>query len=149
MKKRIAILCLVLLAGVLTSQAHPLFFPLSQHSMAKQIGPGGEPLERAYTFSHNDVQAISWLKVWRDLSPHFVEWRWFSPGGRFYTRTFGVIPRNDGAAAMWGSCIWSGLQIKDYEVGMMPGTWRVDVIVDYRKVLSEYFTIDGHQQPCC
>jgi hypothetical protein len=25
----------------------------------------------------------------------------------------------------------------------MPGMWKVDIIVDYKKVLTEYFTIDG------
>jgi hypothetical protein len=27
----------------------------------------------------------------------------------------------------------------------MPGTWKVDVIVDYKKELTEYFTINGPQ----
>jgi hypothetical protein len=31
---------------------------------------------------------------------------------------------------------------------MMPGTWKVDVIVDYNKELTQYFTISGHEAPC-
>jgi hypothetical protein len=33
------------------------------------------------------------------------------------------------------------LKIKGTDVARLPGTWKVDVIVDYRKVLTEYFTI--------
>jgi len=68
---------------------------------------------------------------------------------RVYHRTFGVIPSIDGPSGSWDSCIWSGLAINGYEVSMMPGTWKVDVIVDYRTVLTDYFTIGGSQTPCC
>jgi hypothetical protein len=137
----------ILLAGI-TAQADPMFFPLSQHSMAKDIGPSGEPLYRSYTFSQDDLQAVSWLKVWKDLEIHPVEWRWYSPNGRVYARSFGVIPAVD-SQGFCGACIWSALKISGYEVSLMPGTWKVDVIVDFRKVLTEYFTLNGHHASCC
>ncbi|NYT02455.1 MAG: hypothetical protein GKC10_06845 [Methanosarcinales archaeon] len=145
---RIAILLLALLL-IGTVEADPLFFPLSQHTMAKEIGPYADPVHRSYTFSQDDAQAVSWLKIWRDRKPHTVEWRWYSPNGRVYYRSFGVVPAIDGPVGDWGSCIWSSIGIKGYEVALMPGTWKVDVIVDFRKVTTEYFTIGGHQAPCC
>jgi len=141
----LAVLAL-LLAG--TAGATPLFFPLSEHTMAKEVGPCGDPLERSYTFTTADTQAVSWLKIWRDLKMHQVEWRWYSPNGRVYSRSFGVIPPVYGPAGYWSSCIWSGLKISGYEVSLMPGTWKVDVFVDYKKIASELFTIGGHQVPC-
>ena len=39
--------------------------------------------------------------------------------------------------------VWSKLKIKGTDVARLPGTWKVDVIVDYRKVLTEYFTINS------
>lgn len=146
---RIAIAILIFLMAGMAAQADPLYFALSEHSMAKQIGPNGEPIVKSYTFSQTDPAAICWLKIWRDHSAHTVEWRWYSPNMRVYHRTFGVLPSIDGPAGNWGSCIWSGLAIDGYEVAMMPGTWKVDVIVDFRKVLTDYFTIGGNQAPCC
>lgn len=118
--------------------------PLSQHTMAKYVGPDLMPIDRTYAFSVCDKQAVSWLLVWRDKRMHTVEWRWYSPlKGRTYTRTFGVIPPDDGPMGIWSAPIWSCLKICGYDPERMPGIWKVDVIVDYRKVLTEYFTIDG------
>lgn len=74
---------------------------------------------------------------------HSVEWRWYYPEGRTYARSFGVIPPIDGPSGYWCAPIWSCLKIDGYDPARMPGTWKVDVIVDFRKVLTEYFTIDG------
>lgn len=142
---------IVLVASVLTAcvHAHPLYFPLSEHTMTTKVSPSGVPQSRTYTFTQDDVEAVCWLKVWRDQRAHTVEWRWYSPNMRVYKRSFGVIPAIDGPAGMWSSCIWSGLRIKGEDVANLPGTWKVDVIVDFRKVLTEYFTIGGNQAPCC
>ncbi len=143
------LIALLAVLGMASVEAHPLYFPLSEHTMTKMVSPDGVPQSRTYTFTQNEVEAVSWLKVWRDQRVHTVEWRWYSPNMRVYKRSFGVIPAIDGPAGMWGSCIWSGLKIKGEDVANLPGTWKVDVIVDFRKVLTEYFTIDGNQAPCC
>jgi hypothetical protein len=120
-----------------------IFFPLSQHTMAKYVGPDIMPIDRTYAFSVNDEQAVSWLLIWRDKRMHSVEWRWYSPlKGRTYARTFGVIPPDDGPMGIWSAPIWSSLKICGNDPEYMPGIWKVDVIVDYTKVLTEYFTID-------
>ncbi|OPX79118.1 MAG: hypothetical protein A4E45_00881 [Methanosaeta sp. PtaB.Bin039] len=145
----IAIALLGLLVLGSTAQADPLYFALSEHTMTSEVDECGVPADSRVTFDTTDVQAISWLKIWRDHRPHPVEWRWYSPNMRVYHRTFGIIPAIDGPVGYWGSNIWSGLPIDGYEVAMMPGTWKVDVIVDFRKVLTEYFNIGGHQSPGC
>lgn len=147
----IVLVAFVLVASLLTAcvHAHPLYFPLSEHTMTTEVSSSGVPQSRTYTFTQDDAEAVCWLKVWRDQRAHTVEWRWYSPNMRVYKRSFGVIPAIDGPAGMWGSCIWSGLRIKGEDVANLPGTWKVDVIVDFRKVLTEYFTIGGNQAPCC
>jgi hypothetical protein len=120
--------------------------PLSQHTMAKYVGSDGMPVPEGgnYAFSVCDEQAVSWLFLWRDKQMHWVEWRWYSPlKGRVYARTFGVIPPDYGPMGIWSAPIWSCLKICGNDPEYMPGLWKVDVIVDYRKVLTEYFTIDG------
>ncbi len=139
-----SIVFITLLLSSLGQASHPqIFFPLSEHTMAKEVSSNGMPLYRTYTFSANDDQAVSWLLIFRDERAHNVEWRWYYPEGRTYTRSFSVIPPIDGFAGWWASPVWSCLKIEGTDVSRLPGTWKVDVIVDYRKVLSEYFTING------
>ncbi|MDM7935531.1 MAG: hypothetical protein QUS08_09115 [Methanothrix sp.] len=138
----LAVLALLLMGG-LGQASHPFFFPLSEHTIAKKVTGSGMPLYRTYTFSADDDQAVSWLLIWRDAKAHKVEWRWYYPEGRTYARSFSTVPPIDGFAGLWAAPVWSSLKIRGTEVEYLPGTWRVDVIVDYRKVLTEYFTISG------
>jgi hypothetical protein len=146
---RTRILVLVVLAllfiGGVGLASHPLFFPLSEHTIAKVISDNGMPLYRTTTFTEDDEQVASWLLIWRDAKVHTVEWRWYYPEGRTYARTFSNIPPIDGFTGMWAAPVWSCLKIKGTDVARLPGTWKVDVIVDYRKVLTEYFTLNGRQ----
>lgn len=135
-------MALALLSTVAMGQANPLFFPLSEHVMAKGVYPNAVPCDRTYTFSVNDEQAVSWLLIFRDSRVHTVEWRWYYPEGRTYDRTFSVVPPIDGFAGMWAAPVWSCLKIGGTDVARMPGNWKVDIIVDFRKVQTEYFTIN-------
>jgi hypothetical protein len=132
----------LLFVGAVGQASNPLFFPLSQHTMCKYIVKDFVPIDRTYSFSVDDEQAISWLLIWRDNRMHNVEWRWYYPEGRTYSRSFGVIPPVDGPVGHWCAPIWSCLEIHGYEAARMPGLWKVDVIVDFRKVLTEYFIVD-------
>jgi hypothetical protein len=136
----LALLVMTLAGGVV--YADPLFFPLSEHTMAKGVYDY-EPMERAYSFSPTDDQAVSWLLIWRDAKSHNVEWRWYYPEGRVYARSFGVLPPIDGYMGFWGAPIWSCLKISGSDPSKRPGNWKVDVLVDFRKVLEEHFTING------
>jgi len=139
------VLAIVFLAVLFMSgncvASHPTFVPLSEHTIAKEISSNGVPLYRTYTFTSEDEQAASWVLIWRDSTVHSVEWRWYWPEGRTYARSFSTIPPIDGFTGMWAAPVWSCLKIKGTDVARLPGTWKVDVIVDYRKVLTEYFTI--------
>jgi hypothetical protein len=140
----LAITALALLFTAAMGQAYPpLFIPLSEHTMAKGVCPNAVPCDRTYSFSVNDEQAVSWILIFRDDNVHTVEWRWYYPEGRTYARTFSVIPPIDGYAGMWAAPLWSCLKIAGTDVAHLPGNWKVDVIVDFRKVLTEYFTISG------
>jgi len=143
---RMIVLALVALALLLMGggalASHPMFFPLSEHTIAKDVTDSGMPLYRTTTFTTDDEQAVSWLLIWRDSKSHTVEWRWYWPEGRTYARSFSTIPPIDGFTGMWAAPVWSCLKIKGTDVAYLPGNWRVDVIVDYRKVLTQYFTIN-------
>jgi len=139
----VALIVLVLLLMGGLGASNPLFFPLSEHTIAKEISPSGMPLYRTNTFSSDDEQVASWLLIWRDADPHTVEWRWYWPEGRTYARSFSNVPPIDGFTGMWAAPVWSNLKIKGTDVARMPGTWKVDVIVDFRKILTEYFTINS------
>lgn len=136
----VALALLLMGGGALAS--HPMFFPLSEHTIAKDITDSGMPLYRTNIFTTDDEQAVSWLLIWRDSKPHTVEWRWYWPEGRTYARSFSTIPPIDGFTGMWAAPVWSCLKIKGTDVARLPGNWRVDVIVDFKKELTEYFTIN-------
>jgi hypothetical protein len=137
----LAILAIMLSIGAV--DAGPYYYLVAEHTMASDIGKYSEPLGRTSEFSTADDQAVSWLLAWRDNEVHSVEWRWYYPEGRTYARSFGVIPALDWPAGKWAAPIWSCLKIRGYDAARLPGMWKVDVFVDYKKVLTDYFTIDG------
>ncbi len=142
-ERALALMVLALLFTVALGSANPLFFPLSEHTMAKAVCANAVPCDRTYYFTTNDVQAVSWLLIFRDARAHTVEWRWYYPEGRTYDRSFSVIPPIDGFSGIWAAPIWSCLKIRGTEVEHMTGNWRVDIIVDFRKIQTEYFSING------
>jgi hypothetical protein len=139
----LAFLSLVAVGGAYT----PFFIPLSEHTMAKNVNDCSLPVQRTYSFSTHDEHAVSWLNIWKDGKPHSVEWRWYYPQGGVYSRSFDVIPSIDGFIGSWNSPVWACMKIKGCDAERLPGLWKVDVIVDYRKVLTEYFTI-GCKEDC-
>ena len=56
MKERVVALVVLalLLMGGQGQASHPMFFPLSEHTIAKEISPSGMPLYRTNTFSSDD-----------------------------------------------------------------------------------------------
>ena len=49
----------VLIMGGVGQASHPMFFPLSEHTIAKEISQNGMPLYRTYTFTSDDEQVES------------------------------------------------------------------------------------------
>ena len=124
------------------------FVPVSDHTMSLDVDLNSNPVWRTYTFSTQDEQAVSWIRFSRDLQPHRMEWRWYSPDGQLYARTFGVIPPRDFTSADWEGKAWSSIQIKDCDPEDMPGQWRVDLLRDWKRVETEWFTIGGREVTC-
>lgn len=124
------------------------FVPLSDHTMARDISPSLDPIGRTYNFSPQDELAVSWIRFARDTRSHQMEWRWYAPNGRFYARTFDVVPPKDFTSGDWDGNVWSAIQIRGCDPSRMPGQWRVDVLRDWLKVQTEYFTIDSQVVTC-
>lgn len=137
----LAVLAIMLSIGAVS--ADPYYYLVAEHTMASDIGTYSEPLGRTNEFSAADDQAVSWLLAWRDNQVHSVEWRWYYPEGRTYARSFGVIPAINWPAGKWAAPIWSCLKIRGYDAARLPGMWKVDVFVDYKKVFTDYFTVNG------
>ena len=92
MKRVLTLLALtVLLMSGLGGASHPTFFPLSEHTIAREISPNGMPLYRTSAFTTDDEQVASWLLIWRDARVPKVEWRWYWPAGGTYARSFSTL----------------------------------------------------------
>jgi len=124
------------------------FVPLSDHSMAKDVDPSWNPVYRTYQFTTQDEQAVSWVRFVKDLNSHQMEWRWYAPNGQLYARSFDVVPPRDFTSGDWEGKVWSSIQIKDCDPEDMPGQWRVDILKDWKRIETEYFTIGGRQVNC-
>lgn len=145
MMRIVAAFFAVLLAGMVGGAIWFPFVPLSDNTMALGVDSDNMPVNRTYTFSTEDEQVVSWLRFARDLQPHQVEWRWISPNGRVYARSFSVVPPKYTTSGQWDGRVWSSLKVKGFEPECMPGMWRVDVIRDNLKLNSEWFTIGGQE----
>jgi hypothetical protein len=146
--KIVAALFAMLFTAVVGGAVWYPFIPLSDHAMTLGVDPNWEPVWRTYNFYTNDEYAISWLRFVRDLESHHVEWRWISPDGRVYARSFGTVPPKARTSGHWDGKVWSALKIKGCDPENMPGLWRVEILRDYRKVQTECFTIGGQRATC-
>lgn len=118
---------------------------VEDHIMANNVDEStNNVITRAYTFSSTDSKAYSWLSLGK-AGNGTVKWMWYSPDGNLYRTETVDIPTPSGD--YWRSYnVWSYIYIAGDNAANRPGDWHVDVFLDGRKMLTEYFSISGGQK---
>lgn len=116
------------------------------HSMADGVDESARTaISRTQEFSVNDSKAYSWLSL-GDVGAGTVRWNWYSPDGLILYMDSMEIPMPTGGSYWNAYNIWSSIDIAGKDAAFRPGDWHVDVFLDGRKMLTEYFSISGGQK---
>jgi hypothetical protein len=135
-----------------TPAGQPSTTSVLDHTISGQMDENrAQPLDRNNRFSSSDQAVYSWLSLGPVGEAHTVEWMWYSPSGRQFTSDTAQIPSPSGIRAWSHYDLYAYLPIAGTSLAAMPGSWRVDIYLDGRKVLQEPFTIGSSggmaQQP--
>ncbi len=116
------------------------------HSMATSIDESSRAvISRTQEFSVNDSTAYSWLSL-GDVGSGTVHWNWYSPDGQILEMDSAEIPMPTSGSYWNAYNIWSSIDIAGKNAANRPGDWHVDVFLDGRKMLTEYFSISEGQK---
>lgn len=116
------------------------------HGMATGVDVSSKTvISRSSEFSVNDSKAYSWLSL-GNVGDSTTYWNWYSPAGQMlYTDSVQIPMPTSGS--FWNTYnIWSSIDIAGKKAANLPGNWHVDVFLDGRKMLTEYFSISGGQK---
>ncbi len=116
------------------------------HSMATSVDESaGAVISRTHEFSLNDTKAYSWLSL-GNVGAGTVYWNWYSPAGLILKMDSAEILMPTSGSSWNAYNIWSSIDIAGKDASNRPGDWHVDVFLDGRKMLTEYFSISGGQK---
>lgn len=116
------------------------------HSIATSVDePARTVISRTQEFSINDSKAYSWLSL-GNVGAGTVYWNWYSPAGLILNMDSVQIPVPTSGSSWNVYNIWSSIDIAGKNETNRPGDWHVDVFLDGRKMLTEYFSISGDQK---
>jgi hypothetical protein len=106
-----------------------------------QTKPPFDPIDRTNTFSTEDPNAVSWLRLGFVYGTHQIEWRWYSPDGKLQLQDSAQIEDpNAGEGEVWENFVAaSQLPINESPNEKMIGDWRVEVRQDGEKIFAEDF----------
>jgi tetratricopeptide (TPR) repeat protein len=115
------------------------------HSMATSIDESARTvISRTQEFSANDSKAYSWLSL-GDVGAGIIYWNWYSPAGLIEYMDDAQIPMPTSGSSWNAYNVWSSIDIAGKDAANSPGDWHVDIFLDGRKMLTEYFSISGGQ----
>lgn len=103
------------------------------HAIASYIDQATGNPTKTDTFSSTDNAVYSWIK-YSNAENSSIRWEWYSPEGKLYYSTSEYNINGSGEE-------WYPLYIAGYPPANMSGNWRVDVYVNDKKILADYFTI--------
>jgi tetratricopeptide (TPR) repeat protein len=116
------------------------------HSMATSIDESARTvISRTQEFSANDSKAYSWLSL-GDVGAGTIYWNWYSPAGLIEYMDDAQIPMPTSGSSWNAYNAWSSIDIAGKDAANSPGDWHVDIFLDGRKMLTEYFSISGGQK---
>jgi tetratricopeptide (TPR) repeat protein len=156
LKKKVVLLLIVLALLCMTASGQTtavdwdnksvLDVSVLDHSMATGIDESAKTaISRTQEFSVNDSKSYFWLSL-GNVGAGTVYWNWYSPAGQILCMDSMQIPMPTSGSSWNTYNIWSSIDIAGKNASNLPGDWHVDVFLNGRKMLTEYFSISEGQK---
>ncbi|MBI4746296.1 MAG: caspase family protein [Deltaproteobacteria bacterium] len=101
---------------------------------------GAVPVEMTGTFTTEDPQVVTWIRLEEVVGIHTIRWDWYNPDGRLYSTTGNYQVNRDGKYRP-SQASWHRIAISGEKAASFPGRWEVRVFLDDKPVASREFEI--------
>jgi len=99
------------------------------------------PVNPTSVFFTTDKEVCALIRMENLSGEHVLQWKWYAPGGELYSKTsdYQIKTRPNTFAKEGGAC--HRIAIRDTEVALRPGEWRVNTYLDNALVATDVFEI--------
>lgn len=134
----------VLACGSTKEARKPLPFRVVKATLAKGIddrGTAGVPLNPTTTFSTQDSEVISHVKLQNLSEKHELRWEWYDPSGNLYHATKNYPIKTSKGKYVNEATAWHKISLRGEKAQEYPGNWKVDVYLDGALIASNSFEV--------
>jgi len=100
----------------------------------------GELLDQRHVFTKNDKEVVAWASFDQAHGEHTARFKWFNPDGLLVLDSGPVSINPDDQLYEWRR-VWSVLPIHESPASLMPGTWKVFVYQNQKKIGTLHFQL--------
>src|SRR3989337_3657766 len=100
------------------------------------------PIEPTLTFTTDDNEAISYVKLKNLAGEHKLRWDWIGPKGEVYSSSGNYALKTSKGRYREEVVAWHKLSIRGDSASHFPGEWQIMVYLDGTLIIQKGFTIE-------
>jgi len=120
-------------------------FKLAEATLTKRLyvkDTTAVPIEPTLTFTTEDSEAISYVKLKNLAGEHKLRWDWIGPKGEVYSSSGDYILSASKGRYREEVVAWHRLSIRGDSASHSPGEWQIMVYLDGTLIIQKGFTIE-------
>src|SRR3972149_6140056 len=152
MNKLITLFILILMFPMLFACATPKkdlstlpSFKLAEATLTKRLyvkDTTAVPIDPTLTFTTEDSEAISYVKLKNLAGEHKLRWDWIGPKGEVYSSSGNYALKTSKGRYREEVVAWHKLSIRGDSASHFPGEWQIMVYLDGTLIIQKGFTIE-------
>lgn len=103
------------------------------------------PIEPTLTFSTEDIEAISYVKLKNLTGKHKLRWDWIGPKGDIYSSSGDYVMSASKGRYREEVVAWHRLSIRGDRASYSPGEWQIRIYLDGTLIIQKGFTIQNEK----
>ena len=103
------------------------------------------PIEPTLTFTTEDSEAISYIKLKNLAGEHILRWDWIGPKGDIYSSSGDYVMRASRGRYREEVVAWHRLSIRGDRASYSPGEWQIRIYLDGKLIIQKGFTIQNEK----
>src|SRR3989304_3591807 len=120
-------------------------FKLAEATLTKRLyikDTTAVPIEPTLTFTTEDSEAISYVKLKNLTGEHKLRWDWIGPKGEIYSSSGDYVLKASKGRYREEVVAWHKLSIRGDRASHSPGEWQIKIYLDDTLILQKGFTIE-------
>ena len=119
-------------------------FKLAESTLTKRLyvkDTTAVPIEPTLTFTTEDSEAISYVKLKNLAGEHKLRWDWIGPKGEIYSSSGDYVLKASKGRYREEVVAWHKLSIRGAMASPSPGDWQIRIYLDDTLIIQKGFTI--------